>query len=226
MDQALSAAELPAVLERCRSAYLAALVDRDGAAARRAVTQALQDGAPPRDVLLDVFPDVLEQVGHRWAVEELNVADEHFASALTQELICRLAEDVRVPPVDGRLAVVTGTPDELHLLGAQVLSVLLEGEGWEVLWLGASTPARDLIELVSEECPDVVALSTSTAGRVGGVVEVLQALQAVRPRPLVVAGGALFTEQAAKVAREHGADLVTSDVRALLAELRERYPHP
>ena len=38
------------------------------------------------------------------------------------------------------------------------------------------------------------------------------------------AGGGLFSGKAAGFAREHGADLVLTDLRDLLAEVRERFP--
>src|SRR3712207_7536505 len=50
-----------------------------------------------------------------------------------------------------RLAVVTGTPGELHALGPRVVSDLLQADGWEVLLLGAATPAPDLVALVDAE---------------------------------------------------------------------------
>jgi methanogenic corrinoid protein MtbC1 len=166
----------------------------------------------------------LEHVGSCWALDEINVAQEHYATAVTQEIITSLGPQVRLPPVDGRLAVVTASPDELHVLGPQILALMLEGEGWEVLWLGAATPALDLAELVAAERPDVVALSTSTAGRVGGVVDALRALDRLRPRPLLAMGGGLYTQQAADYARAQGADVVTSDVREFLSQLRRRFP--
>ena len=52
----------------------------------------------------------------------------------------------------------------------------LEADGWEVLLLGPGAPARDIAALVEPEQPDLVALSTATAGVLDGVVEVLGAL--------------------------------------------------
>ena len=49
----------------------------------------------------------------------------------------------------------------------------LEADGWEVILLGAGAPRDDIAPLVESEQPDVVALSTATAGVLDGVVEVL-----------------------------------------------------
>lgn len=203
--------------------YLQALLDRDASRAREVVESAVDSGVAVPDVYAEILEPALREVGHLWAMDRLNVAQEHFATSVTQNVLATLGPRIRVPPTEGRLAIATGAPDELHQLGVQMVSDLLEAEGWEVLNLGAATPAADLLELVEMECPDLVALSASTAGRLPGVAEVLPLLAAVRPRPLVVVGGSLFTPEAGELAKELGADLVISDARALVHALRERF---
>lgn len=92
-----------------------------------------------------------------------------------------------------------------------------------MLLLGPGAPARDVAALVEAEQPDLVALSTATAGVLDGVVEVLQAL---RPRPLIVAGGQFWTAETSATALEFGADLVVHDPRELVALLHVRIPPP
>jgi methanogenic corrinoid protein MtbC1 len=120
--------------------------------------------------------------------------------------------------------VVASSPDELHALGVRMVSDFLEADGWEVLALGASTPADDLVELVEREAPDVVALSTTTARSVPGIADVLGRLRSVHPRPLIVVGGQFWTTEASETAHELGADVVARDPRELVALLRERVP--
>jgi len=207
-----------------RDAYLRAVLARHTAEARLVVERALHDGMSVGDVYLEVFAPVLHEVGHQWAIGELNVAEEHYATAVTQELISALAARMRVPPRGGRLAVVTGTPGELHALGPRMVGDFLEGDGWEVIQLGASTPAADLAELVDSECPDVVALSTATARSLPGIAEVVQGLQALTPRPLVAVGGQFWTTQTSRAAHDLGVDIVARDPRMLVAILRDRVP--
>ncbi len=211
-------------LDHYRDAYVGALLDRDARRARVVAEVAVESGVPIGDVYAEVFQPSLEHIGHLWAVDEINVAQEHFATATTQALLSTLAPALRSAPTEGRLAVVSGTPGELHVLGAQMAADLLERGGWEVLSLGASTPADDLVELVEMEQPDIVALSTSTVGRLPGVEDVLRRLGGVDPRPFVVVGGPLFSAEAGAHARGLGADLIVSDVRDLVPELRRRFP--
>lgn len=202
-------------------AYLAALAAHDGRAARGTVDAALADGASVADVYLDVLQPALYAVGDRWAREACTVADEHFATALTESIMGALGPRLRGEPSEGRLAVLTCTPEERHCVGLRMVSDVLQSEGWEVLELGASLPASDLAALVDDERPDAVGLSTSTAGRLPGVEEALSALRALPDPPVLVVGGQFWTAEAAALAPSLGADHVVRDAR-MLAPLLER----
>ena len=205
-------------------AFLRALVERDSTAARRAIDAALDDSLSVDEIYTEVMQPALYEIGHRWALGDLNVAQEHYATTLAQSLLDVLsANRLRTPP-DGRLAIVTATPDEQHSLGARMLADFLEADGWEVLLLGAGPPVRDVIEIVDLERPDVVALSTSTAGVLPGLIELVGALAELRPPPLILVGGSFLTAGAADFAQELGADLVIRDAREAVVRLRERVP--
>jgi MerR family transcriptional regulator, light-induced transcriptional regulator len=207
-----------------RSAFLDALLARDSGRARRTVEDALDEGVPVPDIYLGVLEPALQEVGHRWAMGAMNVAEEHYATAVAQSILDGLGRRLRRPPKDGRLAVVSGTPEELHALGTRVVADFLETDGWEVLLLGPGAPATDIAALVESEQPDLVALSTATAGVLDGVVELLRALSALAPRPCIVAGGQFWTAETRHTAFEFGADLVIADPRELVATLHQRIP--
>ena len=209
-----------------QDAYLAALLARNSARARKVVADALADGVAIPDIYLAVLQPALYQVGHLWAMGEISVAEEHYATAVTQQLLHELSARMRVTPSDGRLAIVTGTPGELHALGGRMVADFLEADGWEVLELGAATPAEDLADLVDREQPDLVALSTSTAGGLPGLAEALDRLRRLPSPPLVVVGGQFWTAETSRAAEGMGADAVVRDPRALVALLRERVPPP
>jgi methanogenic corrinoid protein MtbC1 len=216
----------PDRLDDVRSAYLDAVLVHDEARARAVIDEALAAGADVRALYLEVIQPALYEIGDRWADGRLSVAGEHHASVITRRVLTLLGERTRVPPRDGRLAVVACSPGELHELGAQMIADFLEAEAWEVLRLGASLPVEALAELVAEERPDVVALSTAMADRLEGAADALRALADVRPRPLVVVGGRGWGAQAAARASELGADLLVEDPATLVDVLSSRFPSP
>jgi methanogenic corrinoid protein MtbC1 len=205
-------------------AYRRALLDRDPLRARAVVEDLVARGVTTIDLYESVLGPALGEIGELWALEQLTVADEHYATEETAQILGSLMPERRVAPTRGRLAVVGGTPDELHAIGARMVADVLERAGWEVIALGASAPAQDLAQLVSTECPDVVALSTATVGRLPGAEEAIGLLRKVRPRPLIAVGGGLYRGPMVELARAWGVDLVTSDLRGFLGELHERFP--
>jgi methanogenic corrinoid protein MtbC1 len=211
-------------LRDASEAYRRALLARDERQARAQIEDLVGRGARIVDLYTQVLAPALEEIGELWSLDEVTVADEHFATEATAQLLTSLAPDRRLAPTRGRLAVVTASPDELHALGARMLADLLERAGWEVIALGAAAPANALADLVTTECPDVVALSTSTVGRLPGVEEAVGTLHRVRPRPLIAVGGALYRGPVVELARAWGADLVTSDFDELLEQLGRRFP--
>jgi methanogenic corrinoid protein MtbC1 len=211
-------------LAQAAEGYRRALLARDARRARALVERLMADGADLLDVYQRVLRPALEEIGDLWALDEISVVQEHFATEVTTQLLATLAPERRREPTAGRVAVVGGTPDELHQLGARMVAYVLEREGWSVIALGAAMPADALAELVAADCPDLVALSTSTVGRLPGVEETLTALGALDTPPTVAVGGGLYRGPVVQLVRGWGADIVTSDLRALLGEVRERLP--
>src|SRR3954468_3282243 len=178
-----------------RDAYLRGLLTRPSRHARAGVDDAVAAGVPIAEIYLQILQPAMYEVGHRWAIDELNVAEEHYAPAVTQQLLDGLSRRMRTPPRDGRLAIVSATPGEQHALGPRMVADFLEADGWEVLPLGASTPADDLAALADSERPDVVALWTATAGSLPGIVAALERLRRLQPRPCLVVGGQFWTAE-------------------------------
>src|ERR1700743_2022614 len=94
-----------------RTAFLDALLARDSGRAREVVEQAVAPGLPGCDIHLALLTPALREIGHRWAMGTLNVAEEHYATAIAQGLLSALGTRLPRAPKDGRLAVVSGTPE-------------------------------------------------------------------------------------------------------------------
>jgi MerR family transcriptional regulator, light-induced transcriptional regulator len=202
--------------------YLAALVEGDARKARAVVEGLNAGGMDPRAVCVDILGRALNAVGDLWQHGELTVAQEHLATAITMAQLAWLAPLLVMPPPIPRLAILAGTPGELHVVGLRMVADFLEGDGLEVLDLGAATPADDLIALVAARGPDVVGLSTALTTHLLDARAIVAGLHALPEPPLVAVGGAAYggdAELAAKV----GADLFAADARVASELLRARF---
>jgi methanogenic corrinoid protein MtbC1 len=211
-------------LEPYAEGFRDALLARNARRAHGLVEDAVHRGAAIIDIYRVVIEPALHAIGDLWSLDEITVAQEHFATETTMQIIAALAPDRRLAPTRGRLALVGGSPEELHAIGARMVADVLERAGWEVIGLGAATPAADLCALAAEEQPDLVALSTATIGRLPGAEEAVQGLAALQPRPVIAVGGELYAGAVVELARDWGAEIVTSDLRVLMAEVAARFP--
>jgi methanogenic corrinoid protein MtbC1 len=174
-------------------AYLRALLDADVVAAARVVEDAVQAGVAVPELYLRVLQPALYEIGARWSRAEISVAQEHLATATTQSLMTRLAEQLPEGPVPHRgRALVACAADEMHVLGPRMVADFLEADGWEVLFVGALTPPEDLAGLAAARGVELVALSAALPERIPQVARACTALRTLEPAPFVVVGGQAF----------------------------------
>ncbi len=156
-------------------------------------------------VLLQLMTPALESIGDRWHAGELTVADEHRASAVAVRLISRIgARFVRRGPKRGSV-VITTPPAEQHAAPVAMATNLLRWAGFDVVELGADTPADALAQALAG-VPDLlaVAMACTTQASATSARRVITHLHKVRPGTTVLVGGAAIND--ADHARRLGAD--------------------
>lgn len=204
--------------------FLDALRRGDRRAAFRATDEALDAGTELRALYLDVVQPAMREIGRLWQENQISVAEEHLATAITQSAMGRIFErvftwrDVRTPRL-----VAACASEERHQIGLRMLCDLLELEGWETTYLGASVPIEDLVALVQRQQPDAVALSATIAPHIPRVRDAIAAIRALPlPRPpLIAVGGRAFLADA-KLAGLVGADITANDAGEAVRALNER----
>lgn len=202
--------------------YVEALVRPDPRAARTVVDDLVEAGRPVRDIYMDVLEPALVEVGRLWQRAQITVAHEHLATATTKAVMARLAPLVRMSPTIDRRIILACSPGELHGVGLRMVADFLEGDGWDVLELGADTPSSDLVAIAASERPDVVGLSTALTLHLDEAATTVVDLHALPSRPFVIVGGAAYAGDSALAARV-GADAFASDAAAASSMLRERF---
>jgi 5-methyltetrahydrofolate--homocysteine methyltransferase len=104
----------------------------------------------------------------------------------------------------GRVVIGTVRGD-LHDIGKNLVSVMLEGSGYDVTDLGVNVPPEQFVAAVRERSPQIVALSALLTTTMRAMKETVEALQqaGVRQQVKVLVGGAPITQ---RFATEIGAD--------------------
>ncbi len=145
----------------CTDGYVNGLIHGDKNTCYEWVQDLRKNGLPLKSFYKDLFYPSMVYVGELWMKNEITVAQEHVATAITQHLMSTLYSDiVSNASKDKKGTIIMACPEEeLHELGARMVSDLLEIDGWQVVYLGANTPRTALISAVKSYNPDFVGIS-------------------------------------------------------------------
>ena len=117
------------------------------------VKSQLDGGLDPAGILNELIVPALRSIGERWASGEVSVADEHRATAVAQRLIGHLGLQFgRRGKSRGAVALAAPSGD-LHMLPIAIVADLLRWHAFDVLELGANTPADALADAVAASGP-------------------------------------------------------------------------
>lgn len=164
-----------------------------------------------------LLAEVQQAVGDLWQQNELTVADEHAATAVVDLALAAACLEVeRRPHAPGGTVVVACAEEEWHVMPARMFAEQLTAAGWDVVFLGASTPAEHLQRFVAAEPPAAVAVSCTVPLYLHGARRAIAASHAAGVP--VLAGGAAFGT-APNRAAAIGADAWASTLDGAVATL-------
>ncbi len=176
----------------------ARMVAGDEAGAWKLVEGALAAGGTPASIYTDVLAPALRSIGERWQRGELDVAEEHRASAVASRLVGRLGPRFARRGRTRGTVIVAAPPGDRHGLGAAMLADLLRGARFRVIDLGSDVPLQSLLRTIEEaQALVAVCLSVFTGGRDDVVADTIAAL-AGSGVPVLVGGSSIRDEQHAR----------------------------
>ncbi len=202
--------------------YLSEAVKGRGRAAARLALDQIDRGVHHEDVIVDLLAASQHEVGERWWANEWTVADEHLASGSTQHALDALASTIEVPEPAGSVLVVCAEGD-WHSLPAQMLAEMLRARGYDVAFLGASTPADHVLDLVRRRRPDAMAVSCNLPLFFPGVARLADAAH-THGIPVLAGGRAMGTDE--NRARLLGADAWAPDLDSAVQMLHRWQQEP
>ena len=158
--------------------YLEAVLGGRREDAEKVILTAVDRGLAIGDVYQHVLEPAQIELGRMWHAGEITVADEHFASAITQAIMSILRSRFPERERNGRLVVAAAVGGELHEIGVRMVADFFEMDGWDVIYLGANTPSTDIVSVIRERQADVLVVSASTLLHVGTVGELIEQVRA------------------------------------------------
>jgi MerR family transcriptional regulator, light-induced transcriptional regulator len=217
LDSAL-APRVNLLLER----YVALQLAGERAGARELM---LREGVTMGLSVPELYRLVLEpaqaRVGDLWEGNQINVAREHLATAVTEAVMVDLAASApRLPRNTGMRVLVGCVEGELHEIGARMVADMLELDGFEVRFLGADVPTDSLVAILREESPLLLVLSAAMPERLPVLrAAVARVREAYGPRLRIFVGGQIM-DWAPEAVRALKVDLAARDALETVAGAR------
>jgi 5-methyltetrahydrofolate--homocysteine methyltransferase len=148
----------------------------------------------------------MEIVGKRFKAQEMWIP-EVLLSAETMKAAVNILKPLLVGDSASKagLFVIGTVKSDLHDVGKNIVVILLEGAGFEVIDLGMDVSERTFIETVREKKPHALGMSamlTTTMMEMKKVIDLLKE-EGLRDKVKVIVGGAPLNEN---FSREIGAD--------------------
>ena len=185
------------------------------------VQEALDEGSEATDIL-NAMIDSMGIVGEKFKNNEIFVPEMLVAARAMKKGVDVLRPHLATGTAGAAGKVIIGTvAGDLHDIGKNLVAMMIESAGFEVIDLGVDVPAEKFIEAVKEN-PDVKivglsALLTTTMPAMKTAVEALNA-QDFRSNIKIMVGGAPIT---AEFAAEIGADSYTPDAASAAQKAKE-----
>lgn len=153
-------------------------------------------------------------VGRKWQRNQVSVAQEHMATALSQTLMGQGLGRADLYPENGLRALFACPPGNHHTVGLRMVADAFELAGWSTQYLGANTPIPALLAQVREMQPHLLGLSASLPQQLRGLRQTIAALRQTLGDdcPVIAVGGLVFN-QFPLLARSIGAELLGPDAR-------------
>jgi methylmalonyl-CoA mutase cobalamin-binding domain/chain len=181
----------------------------------------LDAGLGPEILLYEALIPSLEEVGARFErgdffVPEMLIAGKAMAGAL--EILRPLLAETGAASIG---KVVMGTvKGDVHDIGKNLVNIMFEGAGFEVIDLGVQVAPEKFVAAVVEHQPDILGFSaflTTTMPMFKANINALNKA-GLRDKVLVMVGGAPVTQEYADVV---GADGYASDASAAVVKAKQ-----
>ena len=175
------------------------------------VQQALSEGFTPEEILNDGLLKGMDIIGAKFKANEVFVPEVLIAARAMNMGVSELKPYMSTADFQSNAKVAIGTVEgDLHDIGKNLVKLMMEGKGLEVIDLGADVPPEKFVEAVREQQCNIVACSALLTTTMDAMADVVKALEAagLRDKVTIMGGGAPVTEA---FCRQIGADIYTDN---------------
>lgn len=183
--------------------------------------RALRGGREADQVLNEALIPAMNEVGEGFGRNEIFFPEMLVAAMAMKDALAVLKPILVSKGIKGTGKAVLGTVQgDLHDIGKNLVGMLFEGAGFEVIDLGIDTPKEEFVKAIRENGPQLLGLSallTTTMPRMREVISALEQ-EGLKEQVKVIVGGAPVTQE---YADEIGADGCAPDAPSAAKKARD-----
>jgi 5-methyltetrahydrofolate--homocysteine methyltransferase len=194
-------------LDRLRDAIVK--FDMDGV--KQACNEALQQGIPAYEIVMDGMAKGMQVVGEKYECGDFFVSELIMAGETMKEGMKILEPHLEAGGRTGRGKVIIGTVEgDLHDIGKNIAATLLKASGFDVIDLGTDVSPSKFLQRLGESKVEILGMSAMVSTTMVKMADTIDAIAkaGIRDRVKVIIGGAPVN---AAYATEIGADAAAKD---------------
>ncbi len=187
------------------------LIEGNANKVKELTQQAVDGGTPAGDILKKALIPGMDIVGKKFRANEFYVPEVLIAARAMHASMDVLNPLLAEGDVETAGKVILGTVQgDLHDIGKNLVRMMLEGGGFEVIDMGTDVKPEAFVEAIKKEKPDIVGLSALLTTTMVNMKDVLNAISeaGIRDQVKVMIGGAPVTQ---RYTDEIGADGYAAD---------------
>ena len=188
-----------------------AVIDGNAALAKELTQAALDAGENPQTIVDSALIPAMDVVGEKFSSKEFFIPEMLVAARAMQSGLTLLKSRLSAGQGKPRGRVVLGTvKGDLHDIGKNLVGMMMQGAGFEVVDLGADVKPAKFVEAVAVQKPDFVMMSALLTTTMPSMRETIDELKraGLRNGVKIGVGGAPVTQ---RFADEIGADFYAPD---------------
>ena len=185
------------------------------------IRKALSEGLGPEEIMDKMMIPAMDVVGDQFSRNEIFLPEMMIAARAMNTGLEILRPMLIAKGVSSKGKVVIGSvKGDIHDVGKNIVSMVLQGAGYEVIDLGIDTPPEKFVDAVKQHQPRFVLMSALLTLTMSTMEETIKALKqaGLREKVKVGVGGAPLTQN---FADRIGADFYGKDARAAVIKCNE-----
>ncbi len=172
-----------------------AVLSFDEAQVKNLTQKEIDNGTEVDSVLNDGLIAAMDEVGEKFSAGDLFVPEMLMAAQAMKGGLALLKPMLSEESSQSKGIVVIGTvKGDLHDIGKNLVSMMMEGAGFDVVDLGVDVTSEDFVTAAAEKNADVVALSALLTTTMPSMEGTVKALKEAGMTTRVIIGGAPVTQ--------------------------------